>query len=247
MSRGGGPFDPPGAALTTPDDLARAKSAILELFPSGVVVHVLKPTDDTRPTYEAERRLVAAAAPVRKGEFAAGRVCAAQALRELGAPSGPLLMRPDRSPAWPEGVAGSISHCNGFCVAVTAWRSDVSSLGVDVECDDDLSSDVASYVCRPDELAGFAKLPRIDCSWEKLTFSAKESFYKCYSFLTAEFLDFHDVRVDFSAASRDRGAYRAELLNPLKPSAGSSRALAGQWWVAQGRVHVSAYTAQASS
>jgi 4'-phosphopantetheinyl transferase EntD len=41
----------------------------------------------------------------------------------LGLPERPIPMGRDRAPVWPEGVVGSISHSDAFCLAAVA-RSD---------------------------------------------------------------------------------------------------------------------------
>src|ERR1700716_1803425 len=63
------------------------------------------------------------AVPNRQREFLAGRLCAAQALRCLGADSTHVGMAGDRAPVWPDGVVGSITHSGGFAAAAVAWAA----------------------------------------------------------------------------------------------------------------------------
>ena len=64
---------------------------------------------------------------------------------------------------------------------------------------------IASYwesklkaICSDAERAAWARLPVLRGStWGKITFVAKEAFYKCYSPVMKTFLEFYDVSVDF--------------------------------------------------
>src|SRR5438876_615194 len=79
---------------------------------------------DTSWLFGEERALVAGASPVRRREFTAGRVCARDALQQLGGPRCAILRDPSRAPIWPEGFVGSISHAAGYCVAAAARTAD---------------------------------------------------------------------------------------------------------------------------
>jgi 4'-phosphopantetheinyl transferase EntD len=69
-----------------------------------------------QPHPEEERHL-RSAQPKRRAEFAAGRWCAREALRRLGAPVGPLHRTSLGAPIWPEGFQGSITHHGRFAMA----------------------------------------------------------------------------------------------------------------------------------
>src|SRR5690606_7567998 len=61
-----------------------------------------------------------AAVNKRQTEFLAGRLCAHEALRRLlGVPSIPAVAE-DRSPCWPSGVVGSITHGGGWAGVIAA-------------------------------------------------------------------------------------------------------------------------------
>ncbi|WP_420475539.1 4'-phosphopantetheinyl transferase family protein [Noviherbaspirillum sp. ST9] len=68
----------------------------------------------------------------RRAEFLAGRLCAAQALTRLGAP-GLVLTGPDRSPVWPVGMIGSITHCDETAIAVAQNEENFCGVGIDLE------------------------------------------------------------------------------------------------------------------
>src|SRR5207245_224467 len=106
------------------------------LFDEGVIVAEVMPLPDDAPLLPAEAAVVAAVAPRRRREFAAGRWCARQALVRLGIEGFALLPSPDRAPRWPPGIVGSISHTSDYCVAVVARQRDFLGVGVDAEPDE---------------------------------------------------------------------------------------------------------------
>jgi 4'-phosphopantetheinyl transferase EntD len=154
---------------------------------------------------DAEAAYVAGAVASRRREFATGRRLAKRALAHLGVPATQLLRREDRSPIWPDGVCGSISHCSHFAVgaASTRWRS----VGVDVECAHRLSPPIYDSLFTPDELAaaGGAE-PALTA-----LFSAKEAVFKAIFPITGEFANFTDAEIGLDL---DRGLFEARYLGP---------------------------------
>ncbi|MDJ0849619.1 MAG: 4'-phosphopantetheinyl transferase superfamily protein [Myxococcota bacterium] len=171
------------------------------LFPEGVVVVVASGALWDAPLLPEEERCVAGAAERRRRQFAAGRACAREALARLGAPPAPLLRQADRSPRWPEGVVGSISHCDGRCAAAVAWEADFAGLGLDVERRGRATDRLLPRVATPRERA---RLEAAEAGNELLTllFSAKESVYKCLSRHLLGTLRWHDVEVEFGPGAR---------------------------------------------
>lgn len=86
----------------------------------------------------------------RAREFASGRAYAKRALVMLGVGDADLPIGPNRSPLWPCGIVGSISHarCSDghlHVAAAVARANTVSTLGIDIETADGLPPDVWSY------------------------------------------------------------------------------------------------------
>ncbi len=133
------------------------------------------------------------AAPKRRAEFAAGRRCAAEAIRLLrGDPGEPIGVNPDRSPRWPEGLVGSITHTPAFAAAAVASSKSLRGLGIDSES---LSRASAAPAIRRLAAGDAEREILAALGWEEasgllLLFSAKESFYKCLSPLVKKFFDF---------------------------------------------------------
>jgi len=106
-------------------------------------------------------------------------------------------MAEDRTPIWPDGVVGSITHTGDFAAAAVAWAADIAALGIDSEqiIDAAAARDIAD-VCMADEPTLFkAAHGRGFCEFCTFVFSAKESVFKCLFPLTRKFLEFSDVRI----------------------------------------------------
>jgi 4'-phosphopantetheinyl transferase EntD len=171
-----------------------AARALAALFACEVAVAQGVPALVDDCLYEEEREYIAEAVPRRRAEFGTARVCARRALAELGFAACSLVPNPDRSPRWPDGAIGSISHTDGICFVAVALSSRASGIGLDVERDAELAPELEAMICTPaerrwlDQWMG-AERRRV----AKLVFSAKEAFYKCQHPTTRSFLDFLDV------------------------------------------------------
>ena len=147
----------------------------------------------------------------RRRELAASRQCARKALATLGISEFPLLLGPDRSPIWPPGVVGAITHTNGipggYCGVALADRRFFSGLGVDAEPRRPLPTDVWSTILDETEhlTALAANEPGIQA---RLVFSAKETTYKALYPALKRFLEFSDVHIETHCDSR---VFRASL------------------------------------
>jgi len=149
-----------------------------------------------RSTWPTEQSAGLSGREKRQREFLLGRRCASQLLIEQGVFQ-PVEVNQDRSPAWPDGMAGSISHSDGWTIAAVASAEVASSLGVDTEpfMLSETAQLIASDVATADEIE-LVKAQGLDAtSALTLIFSAKESFYKCWYPVTKQFLEFHDVAV----------------------------------------------------
>ncbi|MEA2664408.1 MAG: hypothetical protein QOI11_1352 [Candidatus Eremiobacteraeota bacterium] len=184
--------------------------------------------------FPEEAAAVRTVVPKRRDEFVAGRTNARRALAELGLAPAAIPIGPRRAPIWPAGIAGSISHCKGYCIAIAARTHDFAGVGIDVELDEPISEGVAARICFGAELADRAALERrLGMDLPKLLFSIKESVYKAYFPLAETFLDFSDVAVELDP--RD-DAFVARLTNAEPPSAAGARTFRGRFVRAAGIV-----------
>ena len=204
---------------------------IEHVFPAGVVTVAATPAMWEAPSDPKEAQCVARAIDKRKREFAAGRACARIALAKLGIRDFSLLSNAeDRTPIWPSGIVGSISHTAGCCGVAASRLGEVRGVGYDVEESKPLDRRVLQDICTPreiDRLSEFAHDPVqewSDLDWAKVVFSAKESFYKCYYPANRYYLGFHDVEIDLLP---EEGRFVARLIKADAPDIEGERELSG--------------------
>jgi 4'-phosphopantetheinyl transferase EntD len=175
-----------------------------DLFGAEVWTASCAVTEDESDLHPDERALVERAVDKRRREFAAGRRCARTLLAQLGHPDRPLLRNDDRTPRWPDGLVGSISHSAELCVVAIAKRAAHASIGVDVEPDAALEPPIWRKICTPFELANLieaapaAERGRV----ARLVFSAKEATYKSVYPLLGKVFGFQDVELSIDFAQR---------------------------------------------
>lgn len=129
-------------------------------------------------------------------DFSTGRYCAMKALDQLGMKDIVIPIGPNREPIWPEGVVGSISHCDTLAGAIVAKKSDHISLGIDIEEFGRVTPDLWDLVFTENEKNYLSGLSDEDKRVQSTAiFSIKEAFYKFQHPLTKTFLDFLDVEV----------------------------------------------------
>ncbi len=174
------------------DDIAAALRALLP----GAGVGVADPALD-HPLWPGE---AIAAIPRRQREFAAGRAAARAALAAAGLPAAAIPQNPDRSPAFPPGLAASVAH--SATVAIAAVHPGLRALGIDLEPVAPFDPALIPDTTRPDDPPDLSPLAR---------FVLREAAYKAQFPLTRRLLSFHEVRLT------DRGALTAEMpgLPPL--------------------------------
>lgn len=175
----------------------------------------------------------------RQLEFIAGRYCAMQALEQAGFPVQQPAINPDRSPQWPGGVYGSISHSSGVAIAAVSQQQ---YIGLDLEARmrDKTAVSVASRILTRDEQQRFGTDSAVDPELLTQIFSLKESFYKAAYPQVQRFFGFEAVSVlqlDVKA-----GLIEFRLEQELSPALQQGRVLQGrlselpgqQWlsWVA---------------
>ncbi|MEC4019682.1 4'-phosphopantetheinyl transferase family protein [Streptomyces sp. H27-D2] len=204
---------------------------IEEILPPGV--RSAEAFDDLAPAplFPEEAALMAERRPGRRRQFATARACARRSLGELGFASRPLLPAGGGAPQWPDGVVGSITHCDGYRAAVVARSVEVAALGIDAEPALPLPHGVLSLVSSPAERALLERLAAhgTGVCWDRLLFSAKEAVYKAWYPGARQWLGFRDVHVEIGLA----GTFAA-LLHPADPVPVAYRRFTGQWLVRNG-------------
>jgi 4'-phosphopantetheinyl transferase EntD len=184
--------------------------------------------------FPEEAILVARATEKRRQEFTTGRECARGALAALGVAAAPILRGYRGAPQWPDGVVGSITHCDGYCAAAVARGQDLLAIGLDAEPNAPLPGGVLELVSLPAERARLRELGVASpaMGWDRLLFCAKEAVYKAWFPVAQRWLDFHEADITIDA---EHGTFSARLLVPGPLVAGSPLTeLRGRWLAARG-------------
>ena len=198
--------------MGVPGRLEQAQAVIAGLFGSRTAVAVTDPSRPQPPLLPGEGDHLTRALPSRQTEFAAGRAAARAAMRALGHPARAILAAEDRSPIWPVGLSGTISHSRSLCAA--AVTDAPQYLGLDLEPDTDLDRKLLHTICSEAEATRIAGPDHLRLA--KLVFSAKEAGYKAqYPASGALFgFDHLDIRLDLPAHGftatflKDAGSFR---------------------------------------
>jgi len=169
----------------------------------------------------------------RQAEYLAGRVCARAALQRLDGRDYVPGTHEDRSPIWPAGIHGSITHGKGWAAAVVAADGSARGLGLDQETllDDERAERLMGEILTP------AELTRLDRSQlgltVTLTFSLKESLFKALYPLTRQRFYFEHAEVLQWSAD---GLARLRLLTDLSAEWHHGVELEGQFCVQDGHL-----------
>lgn len=203
-----------------------------ELFSSlgyRVVTHgcVADPALADRLTPE-ELGVIDGAVDIRRNEFAGGRACAHASLDVLGVGRGWILARSDRSPIWPIGTVGSITHTEGYCLASASLETN-SSIGLDAEVIGRVTDDVAGVTMSADERSWISASERSDVT-ATVVFAVKEALYKAQHPLTGSWVDFGDVEV---RPTEDPAVLLAHLVGDVEPVAYLPWPIAARWMLVE--------------
>jgi phosphopantetheine--protein transferase-like protein len=169
--------------------------------------------------------------PHRKAEFLTGRTYARRALRSLGLAAPTIGSHPDRSPIWPEGVVGCITHTRDYCAVVAAKTPGIRGLGVDIEIPGRMNEAMARKTFTEAEQAYLAAQPG-SLRQERMCviFCAKEAFYKMQFPLTKAWVGFQDVEVRLE----EEGRFSMTLEKAVAPGFEKGSVLAGVYRLDEG-------------
>ncbi len=154
-----------------------------ELLPPEVCVSAGPILPNASPLTARERASAGSVSEGRLRELENGRAYAKRALAMLGIVRAELLIAPDRSPLWPVGVVGSLTHVTGrdgghFAAAVARTHA-VCAIGIDVERDGDLHASIWSNILTAGELERIRTLPVSErVAAVQMVWCAKEAIVK---------------------------------------------------------------------
>lgn len=144
-----------------------------------------------------ENAVVANAVEGRRREFALGRSVARKALEQLSHPPVPIPAAADRSPVWPKGIVGSITHSKCIAAAVVGRQaSGCSMVGIDVQFME-TNSDLLETIATKRERDAYATAGIDDNLLFHLLFSVKESAYKAWYPRLKRYLSADDIEIEF--------------------------------------------------
>ena len=182
-----------------------------------------------------EESLIARSVAKRRSEFITVRYCARQALVDLGMEPVPILKGEKGEPRWPDGIVGSLTHCEGFRGAAVGRSEEVRSLGIDAEPHGVLPDGVLDAISLPAERHEMQALPA-GVHWDRVLFCAKEATYKAWFPLTRRWLGFEDAHIAFEVdGSGQSGTFTSAIfIDPAALSGPPLTALSGRWSVSNG-------------
>jgi 4'-phosphopantetheinyl transferase EntD len=182
-----------------------------------------------------EEPLIAKSVAKRRNEFITVRYCARQALGEIGVPPVPILKGEKGEPCWPDGVVGSLTHCDGYRGAAVGTHESVRSVGIDAEPHGVLPHGVLDAISLPVERTEISALPA-GLHWDRILFCAKEATYKAWYPVTRRWLGFEDAHIvfDVDEGGAAGGFESSILIDPAALSGPPLTTLRGRWSVRDG-------------
>jgi enterobactin synthetase component D / holo-[acyl-carrier protein] synthase len=154
--------------------------------------------------YPSEEKQVSSAVAARRLEFATARDCARRALVSLGQPAVAIGRGQTGDPIWPDGIVGSITHCDGYRAAAVARADSVQAIGIDAEPATSLPPGLHRSIAQPEEIEQIDVLRRGNrhLPWDRLLFSAKEAAYKAWFPEHRETRGFREVLIQIDPESK---------------------------------------------
>lgn len=147
----------------------------------------------------------------RRNEFSTGRYIAHKLQKRAGTHTAPVLSHSDRSPIWPPGTKGSISHSSTKAACILTIGTSIDGLGVDIEPENTIPKNLHGMLFTQTEEVGFREHRKLWSYSDVRHFSAKESVYKAIYPLTKGKFEFTDVELSFSTGGDEFSAtYRPE-------------------------------------
>jgi 4'-phosphopantetheinyl transferase EntD len=207
---------------------------LAELLPAQAAVAEIRGDIPDAILFAEEKEAIGRAVEKRQREFRTGRACARAALAELGVEAQAIPSGPRGAPQWPAGIAGSITHCDGYRACAVGREADLITIGIDAEPDAPLPDGVIGDIALPEERLALEALAAEEpgVNWDRLLFSAKEAVYKAWFPLAERWLGFEDARVEID---REGGSFSARLLVPgPQVEDRELRGFSGRWLAADG-------------
>ena len=209
------------------------------LLPAEVAVVEAFDDPEDAVLFPGEEAAIARAVPKRRREYTTARHCARLAMLRLGVPPAAVPTGGNREPLWPEGLVGSMTHCDGYRAAAVARSAAVAGVGVDAEPHAALPDGVFDTIARPDEVPMLEELAaaRPEVCWDRLLFSAKESVYKAWYPVAERWLGFGEASLELDPGeARGDGTVLGGYRVRIHQSGAPLTRMTGRWIVESGFV-----------
>ncbi len=182
------------------------------------VAHIADRCDLLLPT---ELPLLEGRARRRRDEFSSGRYCARRAMAARGLPGGAVLTGVSRSPVWPNGMRGSLTHSRQLVGA--AVSGSLAGLGLDIEHFGRLSERAAGKILTETESQALLPLDEDFLRLATIVFSAKEAVYKAIYPIAGLYVGYREVEIALNPKEAEfRASYvgQNESNRPLEDGIG---------------------------
>lgn len=171
------------------------------LIPNNIACEFSYENRDTSEVHIDEIKLIQNAPKSRQLEFLNGRNNAHLALQTLqfNSPKA-ILIGKNREPLWPISIVGSITHCEGYCAAVVAYKKNIIGVGIDAELNSNLSDKLTLTTQTINEINKNKSLVSMNKNIcvNKLIFSAKESAFKFIHSFIQEYINFNVIEISLN-------------------------------------------------
>ena len=183
-----------------------------------------------------EEPLIAKSVAKRRNEFITVRYCARQALGELGVQPVPILKGEKGEPCWPDGIVGSLTHCEGYRGAAVGQTRRGALGGHRRRAARRAARRVCSTPSACRRSAPNCRRCPTALHWDRILFCAKEATYKAWFPLTQRWLGFEDAHITFDVdGTGASGGFESRILiDPAAVSGPPLQTLSGRWSVRDG-------------
>ena len=161
----------------------------------------------------------------RKSEFLAGRIAAKNILHKLAKVNHQVAIGENRSPVWPQGYIGSISHTEDEAICLMASDQKLEFIGVDIEkwLTEETAIDVGKYILSEPELRLVLQLAIPFSLAVTIVFSAKESLFKALYPSVGRYFGFEAAKL--TELDIQNNTFKFELVEELEGKICASKRL----------------------
>ncbi|MDV2979891.1 MULTISPECIES: 4'-phosphopantetheinyl transferase family protein [Micrococcaceae] len=224
------------AVLATPAGTSRETLPdVAELVPQGFVVEEHRGQEEECAPWPGEDGLLGPGWAKNRYQSLMARECARRALIRLGQPPAAIPRTPNGAPSWPDGIIGSLTHCEGYRAAIVGRTVHGRSAGIDAEVHRPLPHGVLDLIAGVPEkqLLGRLQDGAPGVHWGTVLFCVKEAVYKAWFPLTRTWLPMTQA----SAWLGPDGTFRVSIrLRENQPGDLTLLSWKGRWTIRDGIV-----------